>query len=225
MPRNFSDQRNLFDPDSVGFPVHVIGAGGIGSTVIQTLAKMGYPIIEVWDNDTFEMRNGPSEPPYSESYFGLPKVEVAKRMVEYLLGEREKSTKIIPHAKRVTAETRLEGYVICGVDSNTSRKAIFDAVRASSVNIPFFIDARSAGEMYQVFSLLPLDHKATKDYMGWLFDDKEALPLECGARNIAYVSNGIATLVTRNLTKAIRGEKVPFMIAENLATLTRTVVD
>ncbi len=223
MARDLSDQLHFFNPNQLGDAVHVIGAGGIGSTVIQTLAKMGFPKIIIWDNDKLEERNIASEPPYSEKYVGLPKVEAATKMIEYLLGSEMKSTTAIPHFERATEKTQLEGYVICGVDSMRSRKAIFDAVKASSTKIPLFIDARSGGEMYQIFSFRPFDPRAASNYESWLFDDEDSLRLECGG-NVAYTSNSIASLVTRNLTKSIKGEPVPFMISDNLATLERVVV-
>ena len=213
--KDYSDQIKFFDPATVGFPVHVIGAGGIGNMIILLLAKMGIPEIEVWDDDYYELRNGPTEVAYSDQFFGQLKVEVAKRTINFLLGDSD--IKVTPHPERVTANTKLEGYVICGVDSMASRSEIWKCIRACDIKIPVYIDARSAGEQVQVFTVQPLDMDDVENYESWLFDDQEATPLGCGARNIGYMSTYIGSIVAKNLTAFIHGDEVSFMAQKDLS--------
>ncbi len=212
--RVFSDQTKLFDPEKVGYPVHIIGAGGIGNMLVQLLAKMGFPEIHVWDDDIFEARNGPTEVAYSEALVGQPKVEAARDIVEHLVGD---SVILVLHNERVTKDTELTGYVICGVDSMKSREEIWDAIQANFVDIPLYIDARSAGEEVQVLSVVPFDSEDVQAYETWLFNDTEASKLECGARNIGYIATYIATIVSYNLTRFIRGEEIEFNIMRDLS--------
>lgn len=213
MERNFSDQTKLFDPANVGYPVHIIGAGGIGNMLVQLLAKMGFPEIHIWDNDEFEPHNGPTEVAYSEKYLWRPKVEAAMATVDFLVGD---STKIIPHCERVIEDTLLGGYVISGVDSMRSRKDIWECIQNNFTEVPFYIDARSAGEEIQVLSFCPADFEDCEAYESWLFDDSEASGLECGARNIGYIATLIASIVSYNLTRHIRGAEVEFNIQKDL---------
>ena len=213
--KDYSDQIKFFDPTTVGFPVHIIGAGGIGNMIILLLAKMGFREIEIWDDDYYEQHNGPTEVAYSDQFFGQPKIEVAKKTIDFLLGDSD--IKVTPHPERVTADTELEGYVICGVDSMASRSEIWQCIQACAINIPVYIDARSAGEQVQVFTVQPLDMEDVENYESWLFDDQEATPLGCGARNIGYMSTYIGSIIAKNLTAFIRGDKVPFMVQKDLS--------
>lgn len=212
--KDYSDQIKIFNPTTVGLPVHVIGAGGIGSMLIPLFAKMGFSKIEIWDNDYYERRNGPTEVAYSDRFFNHPKVEVAKETVDFLLGYSDILTL---HQERVTADTILNGYVISGVDSMASRLDIWKCIQNCAIDIPIYIDARSAGELVQVFAIQPFDIEDVENYESWLFDDHEATPLGCGARNIGYMSTYICAIVAKNLTAFIRGENIPFMVQKDLA--------
>ena len=215
-PKDYSDQLSFFNPEMVGYPVHIIGAGGIGNVLAQLLAKMGFPEIEIWDDDYYERRNGPTEVAYSDQFFGQPKIEVAKKTIDFLLGNSD--IKVALHPERVTADTILRGYVICGVDSMASRSEIWQCIQACAIDIPVYIDARSAGEQVQVFTVQPFNMDDVENYESWLFDDEEATPLSCGARNIGYMSTYIGSIVAKNLTAFIRGNNVSFLVQKDLAS-------
>ncbi len=208
MIRVFSDQTKLFDPDKFAWDLHIIGAGGIGNMLIQLFAKMGVSKIHVWDDDIFEARNGPTEVAYSEALVGQPKVDVAAATVEFLVGN---NCEIVRHQERVTIDTPLSGIVISGVDSMASRKEIWNAISACFLDVALYIDARSAGEEIAIFNIDPLDEEVVKIYTeDWLFDDSEASQLECGARNIGYISTLIASIVAANVSKFEQGKELKF---------------
>lgn len=208
MTRDFSDQEKIFNPDTFGYDIHIIGAGGIGNMLIQLLAKMGVPELHVWDDDHFEVHNGPTEVAYSEKLVGEPKVDVAAATVDFLVGD---NCKIVRHYARVTPETKLGGIVISGVDSMESRKAIWAAVKEQFVDVPLYVDARSGGEEIMLFNVVPCDFEASEIYENdWLFEDEEASELPCGARNIGYISTLIASVVGANLAKFVQGKGVKF---------------
>ena len=87
-----------------------------------------------------------------------------------------------------------------------SRQQIWEAVKNNCYDIDFFIDARSAGEMVQIFAFCPFDDEAAESYETWLFDDSEASKLECGARNIGYISAYIAAEIAQFVSQFARGE-------------------
>lgn len=206
--RIFSDQEKLFDPSKFAWNLHIIGAGGIGNMLIQLFAKLGVPKIHVWDDDIFEDRNGPTEVAYNEALTGEPKVDVAAETVKFLVGNH---CSLIRHNERVHPDTPLDGIVISGVDSMSSRKAIWQAIENSFPDVALYIDARSAGEEVAIFNIDPLDEEATHIYVeDWLFDDSEAAQLACGARNIGYISTLIASIVAANVCKFEQGKLPKF---------------
>lgn len=204
---DFSDQRNIFDPNAHSWPVHLIGAGGINNLVGPVLAKMGVREIHIWDDDYLEERNCPTEVAYSYHMVGHPKVAAMADAIYYLM---DKNVEVIQHQERVTADTPLSGIVICGVDSMASRQEIWVNVKNNFLEISLFIDGRSAGEETAVFAFSPADFESADKYETWLFDDSEAMQLACGARNIGYISAYMAFEIARIVTRFHRNLPVKF---------------
>jgi len=210
---DYSDQWKIFDVESWSWPVHLVGAGGINNLVGPVLAKMGVREIHVWDDDILEPRNCPTEVAYSYQMAGEPKTEAMADVLRYLMGD----FKIYTHNCRVTEDTELSGVVICGVDSMSSRRVIWDNVKAHFLDIPLFIDGRSAGEETAIFAFAPADFEAADDYETWLFGDEEALQLECGARNIGYIAAYMAAEIGRIITRFHRNLPIEFYTTHNFA--------
>lgn len=210
----YADQTQFFDPTTWIYPVHLIGAGGINNLVGPTLAKMGIREIHVWDNDTLETRNCPTEVAYSYAMVGKSKTAAMAEIISYLMGRN--AVQVIQHQERVTADTSLEGVVISGVDSMYSRKAIWEAVQANFINIPLYIDGRSAGKSTSIFAFSPADYDAVNKYQSWLFDDSKAMPLACGARNFPPVSLYIASEIARIIAQFHCEEAVQFYTPRKL---------
>lgn len=212
---NFSDQQKIFDPKTWGWPVHLIGAGGINNLVGPVLAKMGIDEIHVWDDDILDDRNCPTEVAYSVKAVGQPKTAAMADAIRYLVGD---AVTVVQHQERVTEQTELKpGVVVCGVDSMKSRKEIWQNIKANSIDIPLFIDGRSAGEEIAIFAFAPVDFEAADNYETWLYDDEEALQLECGARNIGYIAAYMAAEIPRIITRFHRGLPIEFIVQRDAA--------
>lgn len=212
---NYSDQEKIFDAKTWGWPVHLIGAGGINNLVGPMLAKMGISEIHVWDDDVLEQRNCPAEVAYSYQMVGQPKVDAMENAIQYLMG---KDFLVRKHFERITESSELSGVVICGVDSMRSRQEIWRAVQKNYLEIPFFIDGRSAGELVSIFAFPPADFDSAEAYSeDWLFDDSEATPLTCGARNIAYIAGYMATAISHLIVRFHRQLPVEFCYHRNFA--------
>lgn len=224
MRLDFSDQTQIFNPDTWSWPVHLIGAGGINNLVGPFLAKSGIREIHVWDDDILETRNCPTEIAYSYQSLGQPKVsamaEAIYRLTEpeyrptfsHPLYERTGPVKVWQHQERVhPGTTELSGgVVVCGVDSMLSRRDIWDCVKAHFWDFPLFIDGRSGGENTLLFTFSPANVEDVEAYESWLYDDQEVAQLECGARNIGYISGYMATEITRIITRFHRGLPIEF---------------
>lgn len=212
---DYSDQTGIFNPDTWGWPVHIIGAGGLNNLVGAILAKMGISEFHIWDDDILNARNLPTEVGYSTKMCGQPKVAAMADLMYYLMPS---GLDIHMHHERVDENSPLEGVVISGVDSMTSRKIIWENVKKNYLDIPFFIDGRSGGEEVQLFAFCPADFEAQEDYETWLFNDDEAAPLACGARNIGYISAYAASEIGYLLTLFHRELPIPeFPIVRNFA--------
>ena len=57
--------------------VLVVGAGALGSPVVQYLAAAGVGLIEIWDGDLVDTSNLNRQPLHGEADLGLPKAETA----------------------------------------------------------------------------------------------------------------------------------------------------
>lgn len=195
---SYANQVAIFDPESFKWPVHIVGAGSIGSMALFALSALGIHSIHLWDADVLERHNTPTQPIYrTTSDWGIPKVEAAADFVK----RQELGVELTLHPEFVDDKTPLSGIVISGVDTMKARKEIYAAVKANLVNIPLYFDGRIGGETMSLFTFLPTDRAFRKYYeMHWLFDDDAAAELPCGGRNIIGPPLALAALIAENLT-------------------------
>ena len=52
---------SVFSPDNVKYPIHIIGVGATGSFVAMELARMGCPVLNIYDFDDVEIHNIPNQ--------------------------------------------------------------------------------------------------------------------------------------------------------------------
>jgi molybdopterin/thiamine biosynthesis adenylyltransferase len=214
---DYSDQTAIFDPSKFTWPVHIIGMGGIGSALIFPLMKLGLRgELHLWDTDVVEPRNLPAQLIYRKSDVDTKKVLAAQAFAE----RQEADCTVVPHDEFVTASTPLEGVVISGVDSMTSRSAIWQAVQALSYLVPFYMDGRIGGEQYQLLTLNPSDFDAAQTYQQhWLFPDEEAAELPCAARTVIHPAAELAAKMVAHITLFARGEHPKANIIANMKSM------
>ena len=202
---DYANQAILFDPKSFTFPVHIVGAGSIGSTVLFALSAIGVSEIHLWDADVLERHNTPTQPIYrAMSDNGTPKVSAAADFIK----RQELSTKLVLHQEFVDGETPLDGVVISGVDSMDSRQKIWRAVKANLANVPLYVDGRLGGERLTLYTFLPTDWEFRKYYESrCLFDYSAGDQLPCGGRNIIGPPLAMAAIIAENLTLWHRQEE------------------
>jgi len=191
----FWRQLDICPPDKLQFPVTIIGAGAIGSATVITLAKMGCGDITVYDHDTVEEHNLPNQFLLANS-IGMPKVHALATLVFQLT-----ETNIKPIAQRYRGQ-RLEGVVICAVDSMDARATIWKAVKGNR-RVQLYLDARMGAEVLRLYSIRPTDTDGTTLYEANLYTSGEAERLPCSARAIVYcplVAAGIIALQIKKLT-------------------------
>ena len=214
MKADYADHTMIFDPAKFSWPVHIIGLGGIGSAVLFPLLKLGVHTLHVWDSDDVEPHNIPAQLIYRPSDIGVSKSKATQAFVE----RQEAECVVIPHDEYVTADTPLEGVVISGVDSMSSRSDIWQAVQWNT-NVPLYMDGRIGGEQLQLLTLNPSDIDEIEAYEQWLFPDSESAELPCAARTVIHPPTVLAGLMVAQLTLFMREEKPKANIIAHLKAM------
>lgn len=199
---DFSNQLDLFNPRYHSAPVHLIGLGGIGSSLLLPLIKLGLTDITLYDDDVLEESNIPSQLIYCPGDIGKPKVEAAAAFAERY-GVQAKTVNA-----RVDADTPFEGIVISGVDSMTSRYAIWEAV-GYNPEVLMYMDGRIGGEQLTYFTAIPADPDSMDRYEATLFPEEESAGLPCGARAIIHPAVMLAGVMVYELARFLREEAEP----------------
>jgi molybdopterin/thiamine biosynthesis adenylyltransferase len=133
----------------------VVGAGGLGSSVIELLARQGIGHLIIIDNDCFTEQNLNRQIMSTEGNLGEYKVIVAARRV----GKINSATTVTTFQKRLTEENAqklLSGarVVVDGLDNLPSRLAVEHACR--QLAIPY-VYASIAGFSGQLMTIFPED--------------------------------------------------------------------
>lgn len=207
----FGDQADIFDPKRWTWPLHVIGLGGIGSALLLPLVKLGVSEIHIWDNDIVEPHNVPAQLLYRVSDVGKSKVEAAASVID----SYGMDVRIHQHNQWVTPSTELEGVVMSGVDSITSRQLIWEAVKYNP-QVPLYVDGRIGSENVQVLTANPSDDDSITRYESWFFSAEEAADLPCSARTIIHSPLQVAAWMIIQLTLYARGELPKGCVLANL---------
>ncbi|MBP2627304.1 MAG: UBA/THIF-type NAD/FAD-binding protein [Firmicutes bacterium] len=105
--------------------VLVVGAGGLGTTVLYSLAGAGVGTIGIVDDDVVDITNLNRQFLYDVQNIGDPKATIAQQRIH----ELNPDIKIIPYAVRFTEENAkmlLEGYdlVVLAVDNLSTRLVV-----------------------------------------------------------------------------------------------------
>lgn len=212
--RNFSRQLDILDPDKYSlWPVTIIGCGGIGRFTLEILAEMGIGEIIIYDQDAVEEENRPNQA-WRKIDLEKPKVMAGKEIVEQFAEDCE----VAIHQEKFT-EQELQGIVISAVDSMESRKAIWEKVRWNPL-VPLFIDGRLGGEILEIYTAKPMQNEDIEAYEATLFSDEEATPGSCTAKSIVYVGHMIGSLISLQVKKFLKEEKIRREIIFDLKTMT-----
>lgn len=192
MSMNLSMQSGLFDP-KVARPVTVIGAGSVGSNIIDMLARIGVPQITIYDGDEIESHNIPASR-FSRSDFGRFKADtIATRVLE------ETGTGVEVRRRYYDGRERLRGSVIASVDTMAARNIIWKAVRKNPF-VDVFIDTRVAQKFFSVYCIRPCVPEDIDFYERYLYPDAETHGQQCGLHSIITTSVTVAAEACERLS-------------------------
>lgn len=181
MVTDYRKQTNLIDVEEVDVPIHVIGCGALGSWLVFFLLKMGFKNIKVYDFDKIEEHNLPNQF-FKEDQIGKYKVDAIKELYEDFNDCDTNRLEVKNTRITVSGARRLNGIVLCAVDSMAVRKYIYENAMRDGV-ADLFIEARLSIYGAYVYSLTK-DTDFTK-YEETLYDDTEAEVSPCGVSQTA----------------------------------------
>jgi molybdopterin/thiamine biosynthesis adenylyltransferase len=185
--------------------VTVVGAGGIGSYTVLSLAKMGVGNIRVIDHDIVEELNIPSQI-YRLCDVGKPKVEGCLALVKEATG-----LEIIADRKLWEGET--DDIIVAAVDDMAVRAEIF---KSRGDKNKLLVDGRMMAELGRVLTVK--DDESAKAYAETLYSDKDAEELPCYAKAIVYNTSILGNIIVSQIKKWVAGEKVQTDVVVDLKT-------
>ncbi|MFQ5847780.1 MAG: ThiF family adenylyltransferase [Candidatus Methylomirabilales bacterium] len=212
-PMEFLRQLDLVSPETLDFPIHLIGCGGIGSFTALVLSKMGAHPLYLYDPDGIEEHNLPNQL-FRLKDVGRPKVEALREILEEFSGAPVEGLPVEVEARRML------GVVISGVDSMRARKAIWLRSIRYRAGVLRYLDARMGVEMARVYAVNPTNPDDIRWYEKSLYTDEEAEILPCTAAAISYNGFAVASLIGNLIKRLATGEDLPREILLDLKTLT-----
>lgn len=200
--QRFTRQADLVKCD-MRTPITVVGAGGIGSFLVLTLAKMGFTQIDVWDFDKVEEHNLPNQF-YREQDIGQFKVVALADIVHQFTG-----TRIHAHTEAWTADH--EDYVptdvlIAAVDSMEVRSALYNHAHGDNC-IAWFLDGRMGGTQIEVYTVSMESIKDGIMYESRLWTDAETAPLRCTMKATMFTVLTIASFISTQIVHVLSGQE------------------
>lgn len=193
--------------------VTMIGVGGIGAATALALAKLGIPRFYLYDNDTIEDVNIPTQL-LKISDIGMRKVHSVGSMLKEFSDEVSGEGMTY----RVEETTSLPGSVITisSVDTITSRKAIWEAVKASSGR--WYLDARMGAEVFQLYTVDTADSDWYVDHLSTLNEDD--VPEEpCTAKATIYTAFIAAGHIAHQVKRIIMDQPLPKVLVHDIQQL------
>lgn len=198
-------QAGFFDPCSTNVKVTVVGAGAIGSHLVDILANMGVRDITVYDFDKVEPHNLPNQA-FLPCHIGMPKVEALKRLVYEKTG-----VEIVAHDMKVESLENLEGYLVVCPDSLTARKQIVLSSARMNRKVPRVIDVRMGLQYGRVYSIDPCNRNHLESWVAETKpEDDDTISNPCNMIAIASTAHVLAAMAANQIiAHTIGNEKIP----------------
>jgi len=171
----------IFSPDNVKYPIHIIGVGATGSFVAMELARMGCPVLNIYDFDDVEIHNIPNQY-YDNGDLGKLKAEALAEKLKLInpnIIVNVFTSAVLPtHDEEHAGIDQMAGYVFLLVDSMKVRKELWNAVKANK-NIIHCWESRLGSDQARVYSL-DMSVKDFSKYEVDFYDDDNAEVSACG---------------------------------------------
>lgn len=214
----FSRQADIVNQtllSEMGFTV--IGAGSLGSHIVNTITMMGAEHVHVYDDDKVEVHNLAVQL-FDKRSLGLAKTAALRRVIRHL-----HSVDIRVTEKKFEKGNDLGGIVISAVDHMDARRDIWQTVRGNP-NVALYIDTRASGRVASIFNLNPVSiAQADLFEAEWLFPQEEGISGPCTEKMTTPIAWWVAAFVGGILIKQLKREPIPFHVDMDLANLNTVV--
>lgn len=172
---------SVFSPDNVKHPIHIIGVGATGSFVAMMMARMGCPVLNIYDFDDVEIHNIPNQY-YDTEDLGKLKAEALAEKLKAINPNIVVNVNIgavLPvHDDEHKGIDEMSGYVFLLVDSMKIRKELWLAAKENK-NILHCWESRLGSDQARVYSL-DMSVKDFSKYEADFYDDDNAEVSACG---------------------------------------------
>ena len=172
---------SVFSPDNVKHPIHIIGVGATGSFVAMMMARMGCPVLNIYDFDDVEIHNIPNQY-YDTEDLGKLKAEALAEKLKAINPNIVVNVNIgavLPvHDDEHKGIDEMSGYVFLLVDSMKIRKELWMAAKENK-NILHCWESRLGSDQARVYSL-DMSVKDFSKYEADFYDDDNAEVSACG---------------------------------------------
>ena len=195
MDERFSRQADIVPRERIlDCKATVIGVGAIGRQVAIQLTAIGVPHLQLVDFDHVEISNLATQG-YMQKDLERPKVDVTAEFVREINYDLHVEV-LLDRFKR---STPVGNCVFCCVDSITTRRHIWDAVKDKA---NFFVDGRMSAEVLRVITAC--DEMGRQYYPQTLFTAEQAHAGPCTAKTTIYCANIAAGFMLAQFTKYLR---------------------
>ena len=172
---------SVFSPDNVKYPIHIIGVGATGSFVAMELARMGCPVLNLYDFDDVEIHNIPNQY-YDNNDLGKLKAEALSEKLKLInpnIVVNVHTSAVLPaEDEEQKKKKKMSGYVFLLVDSMKVRKELWAAAKENK-NIIHCWESRLGSDQARVYSL-DMSVKDFSKYEADFYDDDTAEVSACG---------------------------------------------
>ena len=170
----------VFSPDAVKYPIHIIGVGATGSFVAMELARMGCPVLNIYDFDDVEIHNIPNQY-YDTGDLGKLKAEALAEKLKAInpnIVVNINTTAVLPvHDDEHKGIDEMSGYVFLLVDSMKIRKELWMAAKKNK-NIVHCWGSRLGSDQARIYSL-DMSVKDFSKYEADFYEDDNAEVSAC----------------------------------------------
>ena len=220
---DITKHEDFFNPTTIDEPIHIIGCGAIGSTVAETLTRLGFTNLHLYDFDVVTPHNIANQI-FRDEDIDKPKTEALKNIL-YSINQ---NVTITTYSKGYIAQS-LSGYVILAVDNIELRNKIATNQRFNT-DISAILDFRMGLSTAQHYLINWSNQKDIDWYIkSTEFTSKEAeanAPKNaCGLKlNLIMTVRTIVSLGITNFIKLLKKDKTQKLIqVDVLSNLITTI--
>lgn len=176
MDVDLSRHISVFNPAAVKHDIHIVGVGATGSFVAMMFARMGVPVINIYDFDDVEIHNVPNQY-YDNGDLGKLKAEALADKLRLI--NPNITVNVSTQAVKPEDVSQMSGYLFSLVDSMKVRKELWEAAKTNT-NLINVWESRLGSDQARVYSLPIQEGLDYTKYEQDFYDDDNAEVSACG---------------------------------------------